>query len=43
MTLRFYGVYVVLSLLILQHTVQNGHLYLLETVYQVRENGGNKV
>lgn len=43
MTLHVYGVYIVLSFLILQYIVHNGRLYLYETIYQVRDNGGNKV
>lgn len=43
MTLHVYGVYIVLSFLILQYTVHNGHFYLYETIYQVWDNGRNKV
>lgn len=43
MTLHVYGVHGELSFLILQYIVHNGHLYLYETIYQVWNNGGNKV
>lgn len=43
MTLHVYAVYIVLSFLILQCIVHNGHLYFYETIHQIWDNGRNKV